>query len=64
MDEWKRLCSHAYTEGRVVSRLAETGLSAVMKDAVLKEIIKPAVGMAGLEKTVNDTVNNSSKYAL
>lgn len=61
MDEWTRLCSHLHTEGRIVSSLEETGLSSVMKGAVLKEIIKPTVEISGLEKTVYDTVNDSSK---
>ncbi len=60
MDEWKRLCSHAHTEGRIVSRLEETGLLSVMKDAVLKEVTNPSVEIGGLENTVYDTVTSSS----
>ncbi len=62
MDDWKRLCSHAYTEGKIVSHLEETGLSPLLKEAVLKEIIKPSVEINSLEETVYTTVSNSSKF--
>ena len=61
MDEWKRLCSHAHTEDKIVSRLEASGLLSVMKEAVLKEVVKPSVEIGGLEQTVYDTVNGSSK---
>lgn len=61
MDEWKRLCSHAHTEDKIVSRLQETGLLSMMKNAVLKEVVKPSVEIGGVEKTVYGAVANSSK---
>lgn len=63
MDEWKRLCSHAHTEGKVVSRLQDTGLLSLMKDAVTKEVVKPSVEIRGVERTVYDAVENSGKVA-
>lgn len=59
MDEWKRLCSHVSTENRIVSSLEESGLSSLMKEAVLKEIIKPSVNIEGLEETVYNTISKS-----
>lgn len=61
MDEWQRLCFHAYTEGRVTSSLQESGLLSAMKDAICREVVKPSVEIGGVEKTVYDAVANSSK---
>ena len=61
MEDWKKLCSHAGTEGKIVSHLEETGLSSHLKKAVLKEIIKPTVDISNLEETVYTTISNSSK---
>ena len=63
MDDWKRLCSHAHTEGKIVSHLEETGLSPLLKTAVLKEIIKPSVEISSLEETVHKTISNSSEFS-
>ena len=59
-DDWKRLCSHAHTESRILSRLEETGLLSTMKETVLKEVIKPSVEIGEVERTVYETVNTSS----
>jgi hypothetical protein len=39
MDEWKQLCSHVDTEGRITSRLKESGLLCTFKDALLKKVV-------------------------
>lgn len=62
MDGWKRLCSYTDTEDKIVSRLEETGLSSVMKDSVLKEILKPSVEISKMEQTVYDTIKTSSRH--
>lgn len=61
MDEWRHLCGHVHTEPKVVSSLEESGLSSVLKDAVLKEIVKPSVNIRNLEETVYETITKSSK---
>lgn len=64
MDDWKRLCSHAHTEGKIVAHLEEAGLSSLLKETVLKEIIKPTVETSSLEETVYTTISKSSEFPI
>ena len=61
MDEWKRLCSHVDTEGRILSRLEENGISSHLKQAVLRDILSPSVDVDELEKAVYNIVASSSE---
>jgi hypothetical protein len=42
------------TEGRITSRLEESGLLSMIKIALLKEVVKPSIKIGGVEKTVYD----------
>ena len=61
MDVWKRLCNHPHTEDKIVSSLEECGLIAVLKDAAVKEVIKPSVSINNLEESVYDTITKSGE---
>ena len=61
MDRWERLCSRADTESKILSRFEDNGLSLLMKQAVLKEVVKPSVKIYDLEDTVYNSVISSSK---
>ncbi len=60
--EWRRMCSHPHTEGRIISRLEETGVTSFMKQAVLAEVVSnPSLDISGLEEAVIDIVKSSGE---